>query len=120
MSRLGRLFIMLTITTALLAGGRAAAAAPPTASAAKACGGFTTADYRYKVSATGGLSCTSASRLVKSFIRSHSSWREHGDGTSAGTYYTNAKFKGWRCGEGSGGGACWRGDRYANYENSNL
>jgi hypothetical protein len=57
-------------------------------------------------------------RIVKSFIRSHSSWREHTtDGTVAGTYYTNRKFKGWRCFEGSGGGSCSRGKRTAGYQN---
>jgi hypothetical protein len=83
---------------------------------AKTCGSFTHT-YRYTVSATGGLKCTSALRLVKSFIKNNKAWRAHGDGTSAGTYYTNRNYKGWRCGEGSGGGSCWRGKRYANYQN---
>ena len=73
--------------------------------------------YRYTVSATGGLKCSSALRLVKSFIKNHKAWKAHGDGTSAGTYYTNRNYKGWRCGEGSGGGSCWRGKRYASYQN---
>jgi hypothetical protein len=96
---------------------RAADVTSPTASAAKACGSFSHT-YRYRVSASGGLKCVSAMRIVKSFIRSHSSWREHTtDGTVAGTYYTNRKYKGWRCFEGSGGGSCSRGKRTAGYQN---
>jgi hypothetical protein len=82
---------------------------------AKTCGSFTHG-YQYTVSATGGLKCSSALRLVKSFIKNNKAWKAHGDGTSAGTYYTNRNYKGWRCGEGSGGGSCWRGHRSANYQ----
>jgi len=96
-----------------------ATSAPAGAKAAKRCGSFTHT-YRYTVSASGRVSCTSALRIVKSFIRSHSSWKEHStDGTTAGTYYTNRKYRGWRCGEGSGGGSCWRGKRTASYVNRN-
>ena len=107
------------------------ALAAPAGASAKTCGSFTHT-YRYTVSATGGLKCASALRIVKSFIKNHKAWREHStdgtsaaplptwrshDATSAGTYYTNRNYKGWRCGEGSGGGSCWRGKRYATYEN---
>lgn len=111
------------LTAAALVGALIVAAPAPaadldsTASAAKACGSFTHT-YRYRVSATGGLKCSSALRIVKSFIRSHSSWREHTtDGTVAGTYYTHRRLKGWRCFEGSGGGSCSRGKRTAGYQN---
>ena len=114
------------LAIALLAGALIAAApapaapvadAGPVASAAKACGSFKQT-YRYRVSASGGLKCSTALRIIKSFIRSHSSWREHSsDGTVAGTYYTHRKFKGWRCFEGSGGGSCSRGKRSAGYQN---
>src|SRR3954451_24454484 len=93
------------------------AVAAQASAAAKRCGSFTHT-YRYTVTATGGLKCPSALRIVKSFIRNNAAWREHStDGTTAGTYYTNRNYKGWRCGEGSGGGSCWHGKRYAYYEN---
>jgi hypothetical protein len=95
----------------------AVALAAPAGASAKTCGSFTHT-YRYTVGATGGLKCSSALRIVKSFIKNHKAWAEHSvDGTTAGTYYTNRNYKGWRCGEGSGGGSCWRGKRYATYEN---
>jgi hypothetical protein len=112
------------LTISLLSGALAVGAAPaakaapgPAATASKACGSFKHT-YRYRVSASGGLKCASAMRIVKSFIRSHSSWREHTtDGTVAGTYYTHRRYKGWRCFEGSGGGSCLRGKRSAGYQN---
>ena len=110
----------MTRTSRLLAGlltGLALLLAHSAPANAKTCGSFTHT-YRYTVSATGGLKCPSALRLVKSFIKNHKAWREHStDGTTAGTYYTNRNYKGWRCGEGSGGGSCWRGKRYASYQN---
>ena len=112
------------LTISLLSGALLLGAAPaatadsgPTAAAAKACGSFTHT-YRYRVSASGGLKCATAMRIIKSFIRSHSAWRKHSiDGTVAGTYYTHRQYKGWRCFEGSGGGGCSRGKRSAGYQN---
>jgi hypothetical protein len=93
--------------------------APAGAASAKTCGTFTHG-YHYEVSASGGVSCRSALRIVKSFIRSNASWKKHSiDDTTAGTYYTNRRYKGWRCAEGSGGGSCHRGKRTASYTNSN-
>ena len=95
----------MTRTFRLLAGlltGLALLLAHSAPANAKTCGSFTHT-YRYTVSSTGGLKCPTALRLVKSFIKNHKAWREHStDGTTAGTYYTNRNYKGWRCGEGSG------------------
>jgi len=114
-----RSVLSISLVSGALIGAAPAAAADsgPVASASKACGSFTHT-YRYRVSASGGLKCPSALRIVKSFIRSHSTWREHTtDGTVAGTYYTHRNYKGWRCFEGSGGGSCSRGKRTAGYQN---
>jgi hypothetical protein len=102
------LLVALTLVVALAA---------PAGASAKTCGKFTHT-YRYTVSVTGGLKCPFALRIVKSFIKNNKAWSEHStDGTTAGTSYTNRNYKGWRCGEGSGGGSCWRGKRYASYQN---
>lgn len=86
---------------------------------AKKCGSFK-ATYRYTVSKSGPVKCSFALRIVKSFIRDHDRWRKRGDGTVAGTYYTNRRFRGWRCSEGSGGGSCSRGRRSAAYQTASA
>ena len=55
------MFVALTLVVALAA---------PAGASAKTCGSFTHT-YRYTVSATGGLKCASALRIVKSFIKNH-------------------------------------------------
>jgi hypothetical protein len=94
-------------------------AGPTAAAAARSCGAFTST-YRYRVNASGGVRCSLALRIVKSFIRDHERWRKVSiDGTVAGTYYTNRRrFEGWRCFEGSGGGACTKGRRTAGYQSA--
>ena len=86
----------------------AATAAPTATAAEKDCGSFKH-HYTYDVSRSGKITCKFAMRIVRSFIKNHKSWTKHSvDNTLAGTYYTNRKFRGWRCSEGSGGGGCSR------------
>lgn len=111
------LLIATLIAVTIAVPASAASVSTPTARTAKACGSFKET-YRYRVSASRGLKCRFALRIVKSFIRSRSSWRKRSiDGTVAGTHYTNRKFKGWRCFEGSGGGSCSKRRRSAGYQN---
>lgn len=97
-----------------------AIAAPTAETAAKRCGTFKH-HYTYTVSRSGDTTCRFAMRIVRSFITNHSAWTKHSvDGTVAGTHYTNRRFRGWRCAEGSGGGSCYRtrdNSTYAGYQN---
>jgi hypothetical protein len=54
--------------------------------------------------------------ISASFFRRGDAWRRHGGPASYQTYWTNERFRGWRCGTGAGGGGCRRGSRRVLYE----
>lgn len=94
-------------------------APPAPAATPKKCGSFTYRGDRIVVSKSGpNLTCTKAKRLIRDFRGGGRKFKKHTtDGTVAGTYYTNTKaWPGWKCFEGSGGGACTKGKRTAGYE----
>jgi hypothetical protein len=94
----------------------ATAGVPQVARADRYCATYRQGDYRIIVRAK-KVSCRKAKRVVKSFrVTQSRGWKHRGGSTMADSYYVNRKFPGWRCAEGSGGGACHRGRRWASWE----
>lgn len=110
----------VAITVPTVSASTASAHSPEaSAAASKRCGSFVESSLRYTVSRSGPVRCAFALRIVKSFVGSHSAWRRVSiDGTVAGTHYTNRRYRGWKCFEGSGGGGCTKGRRSVGYQNA--
>ncbi len=92
---------------ALMAAVVGLAALPASAPAARSCGSFRVHGVSYKVQVLrGGVPCSEAAKTMKAFLSGQGV--EHG-GRNAPEYKRTWTLPGgWRCGHGTGGGACIR------------
>jgi hypothetical protein len=105
--------LKLTLVATVLVG---AVLMPQAAMADRYCATYRDGSYRVVVSAS-HVSCRKAKRVAKSFrVTKSRGWKHRGGSTSADSYWVNRKFKGWKCSEGSGGGACRRGNSWASWQ----
>jgi hypothetical protein len=92
------------------------------------CGSFLTQDEpgnfeskaRITVLNSSGLSCRSATAVIKAFWGPENQITHHGGPSEAQSYYTINGFPGWRCTQGAGAGSCVRRHKVAAYEARNA
>lgn len=107
----------LVVTAAVLAATNGGAVASPVAHvAARQCGSLYDSQYQYKVTAK-RVSCKFARRIVRSYrVNLRRGWRSNGGDSLASRVWTSKRYPGWGCGDGSGGGLCFRGSKSAGWE----
>jgi len=100
---------------ALSASATSASAAGPYGPGYKYCGSFE-ADYSIHVYAT-HMPCRKAVRIQKEYWLGPSRRKTVvNGGIGAAGYVLLKRFPGWRCGSGSGGGQCTKGNKAAAYQ----